>query len=117
MKIVIKRIESINRKGVNKETGKTWHIDATNIIADVAFSDEKFDENNKTIAFGFKDIVYQAGEVPSSDNYQKMGLDKLKGLLPCECEVEMSQGLDSFGNPKVCITDVKPLTKKAVNNG
>lgn len=112
MKIIVKRIESINRKGVNKETGKTWHIDATNVIADVAFDDDKADENNTTVAFGFKDIVYQVGEKPSSQNFYKMGLDKFKGLLPLECEVEMGQGLDSFGNPKVCIFDIKPVSAK-----
>lgn len=115
MKIVIKRIECIDRKGKNKETGKDWHIDVTNVVADVAFDDEKHDADNKTIAFGCKDIVYQVGEKPSSTHYHKMGLEKLKGHLPLECEVEMSQGFDNFGNAKVCITAITPL-KKAVQN-
>ena len=52
MKIVIKRIESIDRKGVNKDSGKEWHIDATNIIADVPFEEEKSEKEKSTIAFG-----------------------------------------------------------------
>lgn len=111
MKIVIKRIESIDRKGVNKDSGKEWHIDATNIIADVPFEDEKSEKDNSTIAFGYKDIVYQVGEKPSSQNYYKLGLDKLKGQLPMECDVEIAQGFDNFGNPKVCVIDIKPIKK------
>lgn len=106
MKIVIKRIECIDRKGKNKESGKAWHIDATNIISDVPFADDKDEDNNRTIAFGAKDLVYQVGTTPSHTHFHKMGLDKLKGLLPLECEVELSQGLDSFGNTKPCITAV-----------
>lgn len=109
MKIVIKRIECIDRKGKNKDTGKDWHIDVTNVIADVPFDDEKNDVDNKTIAFGFKDIVYQVGEKPSSTHFYKMGLDKLKGHLPIECEADISQGFDNFGNPKVCVIAIKPI--------
>lgn len=116
MKIVIKRIESIDRKGVNKETGKEWHIDTTNIISDVPFSDEKNLDNNKTIAFGSKDLVYQVGTTSSHEHFFTMGLDKLNGMLPIECDVELSQGLDAFGNPKPCITSIN-LPKTPIKQG
>lgn len=109
MKVVIKRIESVNRKGVKKETGKAWQVDVTNIITDVAFDDTISEADNQTIAFGAKDLVYQVGEKPSSQNYFKYGLDKLRGLLPLECEVELGQGFDSYGNPTPCIVGITPI--------
>ena len=28
-----------------------------------------------------------------------------------ECDVEIAQGFDNFGNPKVCVIDIKPIKK------
>lgn len=111
MKIVIKRIESINRKGTSKSSGKPYHIDVTNIISDVPFDEQKNEVDDFAVSFGAKDLVYQVGDTPSSANYIKYGLDKLRGLLPCECDIELGQGFDSYGNPTVCVVDIKPLQK------
>lgn len=102
MKIVIKRVESINRKGVSSK-GKEYHIDVTNVYSDVPFAT---DDQNGT-AFGTKELVYQVGLTPSHANYHTFKLDQLKGRLPCEVEVEMGQALNAYGEPVPCIVDIK----------
>lgn len=110
MKIVIKRIESINRKGVSAK-GKEYKIDVTNVYSDVPFDID--DENG--LSFGTKELCYQVGETPSHAHYHKFNLDKLKGHLPIECEVEMGQAINAYGEPVPCILSIKPLAKVVPN--
>lgn len=108
MKIVIKRIESVNRRGKTK-AGKDYHIDVTNIYSDVPFSASD-DENQ---SFGYKELGYQVGTTPSHSNFFKYGLAELKDRLPLEVDAEMGQGVDSYGNPVFCIVNITIPKKSA----
>lgn len=108
MKIVIKRIESINRKGVSAKN-KEYKIDVTNVYSDVPFDID--DENG--VSFGTKELCYQVGQNASHTNFHSFKLNQFKGHLPIECEVEMGQSIDSYGNPVPCILSITPV-KKAV---
>lgn len=110
MKIVIKRIESINRKGVSSK-GKEYHIDVTNVYSDVPFESD----NENGISFGAKELVYQVGQTPSHTHYHTFKLNQFKGHLPIECEVEMGQAINSYGEPVPCILSIKPISKVASN--
>lgn len=102
MKIVIKRVESINRKGVNSK-GKDYHINVTNVYSDVPFDVDDQDGQS----FGTKELAYQVGLTPSHTNFQSFKLYELKGRLPLECEVEMGQTINAYGQPVPCIVDIK----------
>lgn len=106
MKIVIKRVESINRKGTTSK-GKEYHIDVTNVYSDVPFDLSDGDSTS----FGTKELAYQVGKTSSHTNFTKFGLDKLKGLLPLEVEVEMGQAVNQYGQPVPCIVAIKLPTK------
>lgn len=109
MKIVIKRVESINRRGITSK-GKDYHIDVTNVFSDVPFETDDQDG----VSFGTKELAYQVGQTPSHANYHTFKLAELKGRLPLECEVEMGQAINAYGQPVPCIVDIKipPATKK-----
>lgn len=110
MKIVIKRIESINRSGTTNK-GKDYHIDTTTVYSDVPF--DVTDANGTS--FGTKELGYQVGEVASHANFDKFGLDKLRGHLPLEVDAEMGQTVNQFGQPIPCILSIKLPTKVNTN--
>lgn len=93
MKAIVHRIEKVLKSGTSK-TGNAYSLDFTNVATSVPV--------NEAEVFGSKEMVYQYG---AASNFSK--LDALRGKLPCEVEIDLGVEMDSYGNPKTVITDVK----------
>ncbi len=120
MQLTVKRVEVSNQTFTRKSDGKEFLVDNTIIVSDIAKSSEKFNENAEfgqrgSVSYGFEEFEYQVGLVPSSEHFFKMGLDKLKGNLPCVLEVELAQGHNAYDQPITVIKSVK-LPSKGSNN-
>lgn len=99
MKVLIKRIERVNRSGTSK-AGNPYTIDQTNVVCDVPFDSPD--------GFGFKEISYQYG---SHTNF--LGLESLRGSLPVELDIELGTELNQYGTPVTVVKSVKVPNVKA----
>lgn len=93
MKVIVKRIERVNRSGTSK-AGNAYTINQTNLVCDVPFS--------SVDGFGSKEMVYQYG-----DHSKFSDLETLRGKLPYELDIELGTQLDNYDNPKTVVTSVK----------
>lgn len=95
MKATVTRIERVLRSGTSK-TGNAYSLDFTNITFVVPVSDPD--------QFGTKETTFQYGK---SSNFAN--LESLRGRLPVEMDITMGVEMDTYGNAKTVITDVKAL--------
>ena len=91
MKMTVNSILRTNVTGVSKKTGNPYTIN--NTMVNVAIPFETPD------GFGVKEIGYQFGD---SGNF--LNLEKFRGKLPAEMDVELGTGLDQYGNPTTVVT-------------
>jgi hypothetical protein len=96
MKMLVNRIERTNVAGTSKKTGKEYAINNTTVYVTIPF--ETAD------GFGGKEMGYQFGD---SSNF--LQLEKFRGKLPAELDVELSAGLDQYGNPVTVVKSVNPI--------
>lgn len=119
-KIYVKRIECTSQTFPKKDKSGDFVIDETIIVVDVKKNRQEFDKNQALgrkgkIVSGEVELAYQVGETPSAENFFKYGLDALVGKVPCELEVELTQGFDAFDRPVTCVTGVKLPSKTATS--
>lgn len=118
-KLLVKRVQT-DSKTFDKKNGKgVFIIETAQLVVDVAKDRESYDDkatwgNRGAISYGEVELAYQVGETPDSANFFKFGLDKLKGHLPCEVDVELSQGFDAFDNPVTCVSAIRIPNKPVV---
>ena len=93
MKMLVNRISRTNQSGVSKKTGNPYHIDNTTVAVVIPFENAD--------GFGAKEMEYQYG---TSANF--LTLDKLRGKLPCELEVELGTELNQYGNPVTVVNSI-----------
>lgn len=95
MKYTVTRIERVLKKGISK-TGNAYSLDFTNVTFSVS--------TNESDVFGSKETTFQYGEAA---NFSK--LEALRGRLPVEMDITMGVEMDSYGNAKTVISDIKAL--------
>lgn len=98
MKYTVTRIEKVLKSGTSK-TGNPYSLDFTNITVSVPV--------NEPEQFGFvasKDTTYQYG---SASNFAS--LEALRGSLPLDMDLTLGVSMDTYGNAKTVITDIKAL--------
>lgn len=96
MKMIVRRIESINREGVSRKTGEPYHIDVTQVTVDVPF--------NTPQGFGLKEITYPYGDAA---NFDRKGLSRLAGQLPIELDVDLGVDMNNYDSPVTIVNDIK----------
>lgn len=118
-KLFVKRVECNSQTFPKKDKSGNFVVENTLLVVDVQKDRENYDPNEAygkrgNVSFGEVELSYQVGDSPSSDHFFKFGLDKLKGQLPCELEVELTQGFDAFDRPVTCVSSVRIPAKAAV---
>ena len=99
MKYLVTRIEKVLKAGTSK-TGNAYSLDFTNVTFSVPV--------NESLAFGAKETTFQYG---SAGNFAN--LEALRGRLPVEMDITMGVEMDTYGNAKTVITDIKALPSTA----
>lgn len=94
MKVIVNRVERVLRSGVSQKNGNAYSLDFTSVFVSVPVNDAD--------TFGTKEISYQYGSAADFDK-----LASLRGSLPCSLDIELGVEVDSYGNPKTVITDIK----------
>lgn len=118
-KLLVKRVQT-DSQTFDKKNGKgVFVVENAQLVIDVPKDRENYDDkaswgNRGAISYGEVELAYQVGETPDSANFFKLGLDKLKGHLPCELEVELTQGFDAFDRPVTCVSAVRIPNKPVV---
>lgn len=92
MKVIVKRIERVNRSGTSK-AGNPYSIDRTNLVIDVAYDGDD--------GFGSKEMVYQYGS-----HSKFLELESLRGKLPCSVDIELGTKFDDYDNPVTVVTSL-----------
>lgn len=96
MKMLVKRMTRVNRSGIGK-TGKPYTIDQTVIAVALPFDDVD--------GFGQKEMEYRFG-----DHTKFTPLEKYRGKLPLELDIELTTQLDQYGNPVTVIGSINDLS-------
>ena len=96
MKVTVTRIERVLKSGTSKKSGNAYSLDFTNITFVVPVSDPD--------QFGTKETTFQYGAASNFSN-----LEALRGRLPVEMDITIGVEMDTYGNAKTVITDVKAL--------
>lgn len=102
MKVFALSVESTKRTLEKKDKSGTFTIDTTQLVIVVPFKTK----DEYTTAFGVKEMKYQVGSVDSSTNYHKLNLAAFEDMLPCEVDIELGQGTNSWGQPVTCVIAV-----------
>lgn len=102
MKMLVNRIERTNVSGVSKKTGNPYTINNTIITITIPF--ESAD------GFGCKEMNYEYGD---SSNF--LTLEKLRGKLPAELDVELGTELNQYGNPVTVVKSINSLSLQSVS--
>lgn len=102
MKMKVIRIEHEKLDGISK-TGKPYSLDYTRVAVEVPFSSPK--------GFGTKEIEYQYGD---HTNFGK--IESLRDRLPLECELQLGQIVNDYGNPVTIITDIRVPASAPIKN-
>lgn len=97
MKYLVTRIERVLKSGTSNKTGNSYSLDFTNITFSVS--------TNESDVFGSKETTFQYGKASNFSN-----LEALRGRLPVEMDITMGVEMDSYGNAKTVITDIKALS-------
>lgn len=97
MKVIVKRIERLNRTGTSK-SGNAYTLDRTTVVADVPFS--------STDGFGAKEMEYQYG-----DHTNFLDLEKYRGKLPLELDIELGTELNQYDQPVTVIKSINDIVK------
>lgn len=92
MKVTITRIEKLKISGKSK-TGNDYSIDRTNVVYQVPYDDVN--------GFGFKEVSYEYGDSSNFDS-----LKHLHGKLPVAANIELGNGINSYGDPIIVIISV-----------
>lgn len=95
MKYLVTRIEKVLKSGTSK-TGNAYSLDFTNITIAAPV--------NEPLLFGSKETTFQFGSAGNFSN-----LEALRGRLPLEMDITIGVQMDSYGNAKTVITDIKAL--------
>nr|WP_193216001.1 hypothetical protein [Psychrobacter sp.]QJS05420.1 hypothetical protein [Psychrobacter sp.] len=95
MKYLVTRIERVLKSGVSAKNNP-YSLDFTNITFSVS--------TNETDVFGSKETTFQYGKAANFST-----LEALRGRLPIEMEITMGVEMDSYGNAKTVITDIKAI--------
>lgn len=95
MKYLVTRIEKVLKSGTSK-TGNAYSLDFTNVTFSVPVNDP--------LSFGAKETTFQYGSAGNFSN-----LEALRGRLPVEMDITMGVEMDTYGNAKTVITDIKAL--------
>lgn len=119
-KLLVKRVECNSQTFQKKDKSGNFVVENALLVVDVQKDRENYDHkaaygSRGNVSYGEVELAYQVGDYPSSDNFFKFGLDKLKGHLPCELEVELTQGFDAFDRPVTCVSAVRTPNKTAVS--
>lgn len=99
MKYLVTRIEKVLKSGLSK-TGNAYSLDFTNITVSVPV--------NEVDAFGSKEVTFQYGKASNFDT-----IESLRRSLPIEMDISIGVEMDSYGNAKTVITDLKALPSNA----
>lgn len=102
MKYLVTRIEKVLKSGTSK-TGNAYSLDFTNVTFSVP--------TNEPDVFGSKETTFQYG---TASNF--LTLEALRGRLPVEMDITMGVAMDSYGNAKTVITDIKALPATQTTN-
>lgn len=96
MKMLVNRIERTNVAGVSKKTGNPYSINNTQVTVTIPF--------DIADGFGGKEMTYDFGD---SNNF--LTLEKFRGKLPCELDVELGTELNQYGNPITVVKEINPV--------
>lgn len=95
MKYTVTRIEKVLKSGISGK-GNAYSLDFTNITFSIP--------TNESDVFGSKETTFQYGNAAKFSS-----LEALRGRLPVEMDITMGVEMDSYGNAKTVITDIKAL--------
>lgn len=96
MKMLVNRINRTNVSGTSKKTGNPYTINNTEVTVTIPFDIPD--------GFGGKEMTY-----PFGDSANFLQLEKFRGKLPCELDVELGTELNQYGNPVTVVKSVKAV--------
>jgi hypothetical protein len=102
MKYTVTRIEKVLKSGTSK-SGNAYSLDFTNITVSVPVAEVD--------AFGFKEVTFQYGKASNFDT-----IESLRRSLPVQMDITIGVEMDTYGNPKTVITDMKALPASTPQN-